>query len=51
MNKKNGSFKGGKKKSPYYESDYETKSSNKSSKDNWKKYGKNILKNLQYGDY
>lgn len=38
------------KKSPYYEVDYcESKTSKKSSKDNWKKYGKSMLKS--YANY
>ena len=53
MAKKNNSFKGDyKKKSPYYESECNIKSDKSSNKDNWKKYGKNILKNYQYeNDY
>lgn len=50
MIKRNNSFKSSsKKKSPYYEG--ESVSSKKSlSKDNWRKYGKNILKNYNLMD-
>lgn len=50
MTKKNNSFKGNsKKRSPYYEGD-PVNSKKSLSRDNWKKYGKNILKNYNLID-